>query len=549
MSYKSPLEMFYHWESTKPNEMYLRQPIDGQWKEWTYKEAGQEIRKMAAYLKSLNLPEKSNIALISKNCAHWIMCDLAIMMSGHTSVPMYPNLNSETVKLILEHSESKVLFVGKLDDWASMKPGVPDNGIQCITFPFYSEEGYPVWDDLIKDVEPIAENVVRDQQDLCTIVYTSGTTGMPKGVMHTFFNWSFVSTLAIDHIKLADSPQKFFSYLPLCHIAERFLVEMGSLYTGGSISFAESIDTFPANLADTNPTVFLGVPRIWSKFQQGVLAKMPQKKLDLFLKIPILNNIVRKKIQTALGLIEAKNIFTGAAPTPASLINWYKKLGINIQEAYAMTENCCYSHVTMREWIKIGKVGQALPQVDVKLAPDTNEILIKHEGLMTGYYKEPGMTAETLVDGYLRTGDEGSIDSDGFLQITGRVKDLFKTTKAKYVAPSPIEMKISDNQDVGQVCVVGEGIPQPIALMVLSETGKEKSQSEIEESIMSTIQHVNTTIDPHEQVKKVIIMKEEWTMENGLLTPSLKIKRNPLEKQYKPNYEKWYEAPDSVIWN
>lgn len=548
MSLKSPLEMFYQWESQNPDKMYLRQPINGQWKEWTYKEAGLEIRKMAAYLKSLDLPENSNIAMISKNCAHWIMCDLAIMMSGHVSVPLYPNLNAETVKLILEHSGSKVLFVGKLDDWASMRPGVPE-GVHCITFPFYPEPGYPVWDELIKDVEPITENVARNLEDLCTIVYTSGTTGMPKGVMHTFFNWSFVATKAIGHIELDKSPQKFFSYLPLCHIAERFLVEMGSLYSGGSVSFAESIETFPANLAETNPTVFLGVPRIWSKFQQGVLAKMPQKKLDLFLKIPILNNIVRKKIQTALGLVEAKNIFTGAAPTPASLINWYKALGINIQEAYAMTENCCYSHVTMNTWIKIGKVGQALPAVDVKLDPETNEILIKHEGLMTGYYKEPGMTAETLVDGYLRTGDEGAIDSDGFLQITGRVKDLFKTTKAKYVAPSPIEMKISDNQDIGQVCVVGDGIPQPIALVVLSETGKEKNQNDIEESLLSTIKQVNTTIDPHEQVKKVVVMKEEWTMENGLLTPSLKIKRNPLEKQYKANYEKWYEAAEPIIWN
>lgn len=548
MSLKSPLEMFYQWESNNPDKVYLRQPINGQWREWTYRDAGQEIRKMAAYLKSLNLPDKSNVAMISKNCAHWIMCDLAIMMSGHVSVPLYPNLNAETVKLILEHSESKVLFVGKLDDWASMRPGVPE-GVHCITFPFYPEPGYPVWDDLIKDVAPLTENLVRDPEELATIIYTSGTTGMPKGVMHKFHNFSFVATHAIDHIKLDKSPQKFFSYLPLCHIAERFLVEMGSLYSGGSVSFAESLETFPANLAETKPTVFLGVPRIWAKFQQGVLAKMPQKKLDTFLKIPILSGIVKKKIQTALGLVEAKNIFTGAAPTPASLIHWYAKLGINIQEAYAMTENCCYSHVTMREWIKVGKVGQALPKVDVKLAPETNEILIKHEGLMTGYYKEPEMTAETLVDGYLRTGDEGAIDSDGFLQITGRVKDLFKTSKGKYVAPSPIEMKISDNQDVGQVCVVGDGIPQPIALMVLSETGKAKSREEIEKSILDTIAQVNKTIDHHEQVRRAIIMEEEWTMENGLLTPSLKIKRNPLEKQHKANYEKWYEAQEPIVWN
>jgi long-subunit acyl-CoA synthetase (AMP-forming) len=369
---------------------------------------------------------------------------------------------------------------------------------------------------------------------------------MPKGVMHKFYNFGWAAEKAMNELGLEPHTQRFFSYLPLCHIAERLLVEMGSIYTGSQVSFAESLDTFAANLAESKPTVFLGVPRIWTKFQQGILGKMPQKKLDLFLKIPILNGIVKKKIQAGLGLQEATNVFTGAAPTPDSLIHWFSKLGINIQEAYAMTENCCYSHVTRNNAIKVGYVGQPLPDCEVKLS-DVKEILVKHEALMDGYYKEPEMTAETLVDGWLRTGDEGYIDPQGFLKITGRVKDLFKTSKGKYVAPSPIEMRISENSDIEQVCVVGDGIPQPIALIVTSESAEGKSMNEIEDSVLKTLERVNPELDHHEQVKKAVIVKEPWTIENELLTPTMKIKRNPIEKIYKDRYEEWYNSDEKVI--
>ncbi|MCF8461400.1 MAG: AMP-binding protein [Flavobacteriales bacterium] len=546
MSRPLPLDMMYRWERESPDLVYMRQPINGKWHEWTWKETGQEVRKMAAYLKGLGYEPGTKVAMISKNCAHWIICDLAIQMAGYCGVPLYPNLNDETINQILTHSESKLLFVGKLDDWASMRPGVPDN-VKCIAFPFYTEPGYEEWYQLVKDVAPIKDNVHRDPMDMATIIYTSGTTGMPKGVLHKFHNFGWAAEKAMEELRLQPHTQRFFSYLPLCHIAERLLVEMGSIYTGSPVSFAESLDTFAANLAESKPTVFLGVPRIWSKFQQGILGKMPQKKLDLFLKIPILNGIVKKKIKTGLGLAEAENIFTGAAPTPASLIIWFAKLDINIQEAYAMTENCCYSHVTRNNAIKVGYVGQALPDCDVKLS-DIKEILIKHDALMDGYYKEPELTAETMVDGWLRTGDEGYIDDEGFLKITGRVKDLFKTTKGKYVAPSPIEMSISENADLDQVCVVGDGIPQPLALLVISESGLKKSKTELTDSILKTLDRVNPLLDHHEQVKKAIVVKTAWTVENELLTPTMKIKRNPIEKIYHKHYEKWYESPERIIW-
>jgi len=542
MNYLSPLEMLYKWEQEKPNEIFLSQPIDGVWHNWTWKEVGVEIRKMAAYLKSLNLPNDSKIALLSKNCAHWMMTDMAIMMSGHVSVPLYPNLNAETLGKILMHSESKLLFVGKLDNYADMKAGVPSD-MECITFPFYAED-YPKWDELTKEIIPMVESPIRAEKELATIIYTSGTTGDPKGVMHKFYNFSFATSNAVKSLKLNE--EVFFSYLPLCHIAERLLVQMGSLYSGGRVYFAESLDTFAANLAEASPTVFLGVPRIWTKFQQGILGKLPQKKLNILLSIPLISSLIKKKIQKGLGLSKAINIFTGAAPTPVALINWFARLGINIQEAYAMTENTCYSHVSYNNKINVGSVGQALPLCDVKLS-DEKEILIKHDALMDGYFKDKEETNKTIVDGWLHTGDEGAIDENGFLKITGRVKDLFKTSKGKYIAPSPIEMKLSANKNIEQVCVVGTQLPQPIAIVVLSERGENKAKADLILSLRTTMEVVNPKLEGHEKIHNFIVVKEDWTVENKLLTPTMKIKRNAIEKLYQANYKEWYEGERVVL--
>ena len=543
MKYLSPLEMMYKWEEEKGNAVFLSQPINSIWHDWTWEEVMLEVRKMAAYIKSLNLEEKSKIAILSKNCAHWIMSDLAIMMSGHISVPLYPNLSADTLNKILIHSETKMMFVGKLDDFKKMKSGIPSD-VNCVTYTFYSQD-YPKWNDLIRDVSPLQENVIRDDNELATIIYTSGTTGDPKGVMHKFYNFSFATTNAVNALPLKQ--ESFFSYLPLGHIAERLLIEMGSIYCGGKVSFAESLDTFAQNLSYSQPSVFLGVPRIWTKFQQGILAKLPQKKLNILLSIPIISSLIKKKIQKGLGLSQARNIFTGAAPTPAALISWFESIGILIQEAYAMTENTCYSHVSFREKIKIGSVGQALPLCDVKLS-EKKEILIKHDALMDGYYKDEEQTERTIQSGWLYTGDEGKIDDEGFLQITGRVKDIFKTSKGKYVAPSPIELKLSANKNIEQVCVVGTEIPQPIALVVLSDRGKNKTKEDLISSLDKTLEVVNPKLEKHEKIHNIIIVKEEWTIENNLLTPTMKIKRNAIEKIYKNNYPSWYER-DRIILN
>jgi long-chain acyl-CoA synthetase len=547
MEYKSPLFMLYYWEKEAPNKVYLQQPIDGVWHTWTWRQVAQEVRQLAAALQALSLPHGSHIALLSKNCAHWMICDLAIMMAGHVSIPLYPNLQQANVQQILESSDSVVLFVGKLDNWDEIKNGVPDL-TKCIALPFCNHDLCESWDSFTKPHRPLEHNIKRKADDLCSIVYTSGTAGSPKGAMFTFEAFEFVAQNAMARLGFKPT-DRFFSYLPLSHIAERMLIEMVSLYAGGQVSFAESLQTFAQNLAETKPTIFLGVHRIWTRFQHGILAKIPQKKLDILLNVPVLGHFTKKKIRKSLGLNNTSMVLTGAAPTPPALIKWFARIGVKIQEAYAMTENCCYSHVTLKENIKIGSVGAPLPQCEVRLG-DANEIQVKHRALMTGYYKDPEKTVEAFTsDGFLKTGDEGLIDEAGFLTITGRIKDLFKTAKGKYVAPSPIEMKFSANSSVEQVCVVGSGLPQPMALLNLSEAGNKRSTEELRTDFKNMLLNINNSLDPHEKVDKVIVLKEGWLVENNLLTPSLKIKRNEIEKRYGTFYEEWYNSKGSIIWN
>jgi long-chain acyl-CoA synthetase len=540
----TPLEVFCHWEKTSPHHIFLRQPIQGAWRSWTYQQAGQEIRKIAAALKKYNLPPQSNIAILSKNCAHWIMADLAIWMAGHVSVPLYATISASTIRQILEHSGSKAVFIGKLDNFSEQRPGIPA-GVTCISFSLYGEKEGSLWEDLLTQHQPLLEVVARRSEELATIKYTSGTTGNPKGVMISFEALHVVTTQALKGFRTPTRGQRFFSYLPLSHIAERMLIEMGGIYSGAAISFSESLEKFPHNLMETQPTIFLAVPRIWAKFREKIEQNMP--KLDRLLKIPLINTLVKRAIRRKLGLSKAVWIFTGAAPISVPLLEWFKKLDITIHEVYGMTENLAYSHINLDE-VKFGTVGPAWSDVLARFS-DEGEVQMKHKGLMLGYYREPEQTAAAFTaDGFLRTGDKGEVDKDGFLTITGRIKDQFKTDKAKFVDPAPIELKLLSNPDIEQVCVVGMGIPQPIALTVLSAAARSKAKEMIDESISHSITQVNLVLESYERIKAAVILRDDWTIENGLMTPSLKVKRNEVEKIHLPKYPDWYRENKMIVW-
>ena len=547
------LQRLYHWEATQPERIILTQPLGGgAVRDFTWAQVMDESRRMAAHLKSLGFEPGSRIAILSKNCAHWLMCDFAIWMAGFVSVPLYPTLAAGTIRQILEHSESKLLFVGKLDGWDGMKAGVPA-GLPCISTPLSPPNDYPRWDDVVKSTAPLEGNPVRPGDELATIMYTSGTTGMPKGVMHSFGSLAWSLSSALKRVSLG-AAARMLSYLPLAHVAERMLVEHGLLTTSMHVYFADSLDTFVSDLRRARPTVFFSVPRLWVKFQQGAHSKMPAEKLARLLRVPILGRIVAKKVLQGMGLDQCRLAAGGAAPMPSELLRWYESLGLPIVEVYGMTENCGVSHGTLPGVQRPGTVGKVYDGVQCRLDAASGEVQMTSPGLMLGYYKEPGLTRDAYTDdGWLHTGDKGVLDAEGNLRITGRVKDLFKTSKGKYVAPAPIEDKLVMNGAVEACVVTGANLGQPLGIVMLNAESAKRAENtagraEMEASLTAQLLAVNAGLDPHERLDCLVVVKEPWTVDNGFITPTFKVKRNRIEEVYGPMFERWIGAHRQVVW-
>ncbi|MFM7704154.1 MAG: AMP-binding protein [Rubrivivax sp.] len=557
LDYALALQRLYHWESTAPDRVVFTQPLGGGVvRDYTWGEVMDQSRRMAAHLQAMGVQHGDRVALISKNTAHWMMSDFAIWLAGAVSVPLYPTLAAGTIRQILEHSGAKLLFVGKLDGWEGMKPGVPE-GLPCISHPLSPDDArrsYPQWDEICAKTTPLAGNPTRPADDLATIMYTSGTTGAPKGVMHSFGTFAWGVRSGLKRVSAINSNSRMLSYLPLSHVAERTLVEHGLLATGMRVFFAESLETFTADLQRARPTAFFSVPRLWVKFQQGVSAKMPPAKLERLLKIPILRGIVKKKILSALGLDQCEFAGGGAAPMPPDLLRWYDKLGLRIVEVYGMTENCGVSHATLPGTLKPGTVGLPYDGVQSRIDPNTGEIQMKAPCLMLGYYREPELTRQTFTeDGWLKTGDKGELDTEGNLKITGRVKDLFKTSKGKYVAPAPIENLINADNTIELSCVAGSGYADAHALIQVAESLVDKlktaeGRAEYEPHFAELLKQVNSQLEDWEQLGFVAIVSERWLVENGFLTPTMKIKRSTIEAHYKPQLDAWYASKKKVIW-
>lgn len=551
------LQRLFHWEETAPGRVVFTQPLGhGAVREFTWREVLDQTRRVAAHLQGLGLKPGDKVALLAKNTAHWLMADWAIWLAGLVSVPLYPTLAAGTIRQILDHSESRLLFIGKLDGFAAMKAGIPA-GLPCISLPLAPPEmpaGCRGWDDIVATTPPLAGAPLRAADELATIMYTSGTTGAPKGVMHSFGTFAWGISSGLKRMAAIDHSTRMLSYLPLSHVAERTLVEHGLLATGMHVYFAESLDTFTADLQRARPTVFFSVPRLWVKFQQGVSVKMPPARLDRLLRIPILGGIVRKKVLTALGLQDCAFAAGGAAPMPPDLLRWYKKLKLDLVEVYGMTENCGVSHATLPGHQRPGTVGLPYEGVQSRIDAATGEIQVKAPCLMLGYYKEPELTRQTMTaDGWLKTGDKGVLDGEGNLRITGRVKDLFKTSKGKYVVPAPIEDKLVMNPAIEACCVTGANLGQPLALAMLNadairKAGSAEGRGEIETSLATHLNTVNETLDPHEQLDCIVLMAEPWTVDNDLITPTFKVKRNRVEDLYAKNYDRWVGQRSKVIW-
>ena len=550
---KTPLQAFSATVSKRGKSVAMIQPLGGgRLREYNWLDIQNEALRMASYLRSLGLPAGTNVALMSKNCAEWIIADLAIWMAGHVSVPLYPTLTSTSVRQILDHCGAPVMFVGKLDVWEEARAGVPES-MKCIAFSLAPDDArtrFPGWSDIIEKHAPLADPADPAHEDLATIIYTSGTTGMPKGVMQSFHNFSVVGTKLIDVYQL-DPSDRMISYLPLSHIAERAAVELAIIYVGHQVFFAESLDTFADDIKRASPTLFFAVPRIWTKFYQKVNDAMPPAKLRRLLKIPLLNRVIRKKILSAMGLQDCRIALSGAAALSPEVIEWFNRLGLEILEVYGMTENMAWSHTTRSGDQRVGWVGTPNEGVQCRIG-DAGEIQVKSPGNMTGYYKDEAQTRETFTDdGWLKTGDVGKIDSAGRLRITGRVKEIFKTEKGKYVAPAPIENRLVSFPGIEQACVMGPGLPQPICLLNLSPEEiariEKEGREEFTKGLQGLLTRVNQELDAHERLQCLVVVHELWAVENGLLTPTLKMKRNELEKCYADRVPGWSKSK-GVVW-
>lgn len=527
---KSPLHMLDYWVEKQGEVIFLRQPINGVYINFSWKQVKQQSQQLAGALRHLGFRPGEKIAILSKNCAEWFIIDLALMMGGYISIPIYPTANAETIRYVLEHSESKAIFLGKLDELDNLSDGIGSE-VMKLGMPYDTIEVQYQWPQLLNLGQPLENYALPDMEQVMTIIYTSGSTGHPKGATHNFGSFSWVcSTFTKDASIL--SSDRMLSYLPLSHITERTFIEGGSLYSGCTVCFTESLKTFVADIQRATPTLFISVPRIWTLFQKSIIEKVGQKKLNVLLSVPVMRQVTCSRIKAQLGLDKARILGCGSAPIAPTTLSWYQQVGMNIIEAWGMTENGAYATLNFPfNPSKVGSVGRPGLGCEVKVVDD--ELLFRSPGLMMGYYKQSEATAACFDEqGFFKTGDCAIIDDENYVFITGRIKDNFKTAKGKYVAPVAIEKQIIKNEHIELVCVIGAGLAYPIALVQLSEAAQKERKEDIRISLKSTLDSINTTLESHEVIGAILVIKDSWTTDNDSLTPTLKIKRHILEKRY-----------------
>ncbi|WP_320822469.1 AMP-binding protein [Reinekea sp.] len=530
MTYQMPIEVLAQRARSHPDKPMFYQPVNRHWQVTSWQEAETQARRIASGLLSLGLQTGDRVAIYGKNSVEWYISDWAIMMAGLISVPIYATANAQTIGYVLEHSGAKAIFVGKLDDLVAAAALI-DGRIPRIAYPYQTLQADHLWADWLHQFEPLATLHRPALEDDMTIVYTSGSTGEPKGVVLSYGNYA--SACSENQLWLAVTEQdRILSYLPLAHIVERGVIQGPGLYGGATIYFVESLDTFVDDLKFARPTVFVSVPRLWTKFQTGVFAKLPAARLTKLLRIPLLGPLLAGKIRRGLGLDKARLLGCGSAPISKSILAWYQSIGVNICEGWGMTETSglSCSNLPFRA-DRVGTIGKPGKCVEMSLS-DSGEILIRGDAVFSRYYHNAEETARSFSEGWFLTGDKATQSADGVYQIIGRVKESFKTAKGKYVAPVPIESLLAANPDIDQLLVMGSGRKQPVAIVVLAEHLHSADRDPLRRSLQATLDEVNSTLESHAQLDGMVVVTDSWSIENQLLTPTLKIRRSLLEARY-----------------
>jgi long-chain acyl-CoA synthetase len=527
MQYSTLTEQARHWAASQPEQVWMRDLADSGATEYTWGAAVAEIDRVAAWLEAA-FGHGERMALLSRNRAHWIMADMGIIHSGNVTVPLFTTHAQATAEYILGFTDTKVLFLGETENWHSVKEVLPE-GCLLITLPGVDcDLPHTKWEDLVAAASTEAPSYKPGPDDVVSLVFTSGTTGLPKGVIQTHAT-NLIPMRRCQYLFTQREQPRWFSYLPLSHIAERQIVEFSSINTGGEIWFNESLETLARDLPQCRPNIFFGPPRVWEQLRQSITAKFGGAEA-LAAALAADQAGVQGLVRGALGMDDVEYCLTAAAPTPPSLIEWWDKVGVKLCEGFGQTEAMGLI-ITDPKDRRIGSIGRPAGEVEVKIG-DNDELLIKAEGCTPGYYNRPEKTAELWQNGWLHTGDKVRIDDDGFIFITGRVKDYFKTIQGKFVAPPPIEGLFADNPHSEQQCLLGRGYSKTVMVTVLNEPARALPKEAVEAAALATVDHINGEIEKHARIGAVIFSSEPWTIENEILTPTMKIRREQIENKF-----------------
>ena len=596
---RTVVERFRDRVATQPERPALRYHDGADWRALDWGAYGRAVEETAAGLITLGINPGDRVGLLSGNRPEWHIADLAILSIGAVTVPVYPTSSSPQVAYMLHDSGARVCFVDSADQLAKVllhRGDIPalERIVGLVPLPGLDRDAVVLEVDRIRDdgrsllderPEAVAERAVAiAPDDIATLVYTSGTTGPPKGAVLTHGNLGWTVD-AVEAMVGLSPDDRLLSYLPLSHIAERITSHIGQIASGGETWFAQSLATVPDDLRACRPTIFFAVPRVWQKFHDAILDRIAESPrpvrfaIERYLAVgraaldarerggelstrdrrlhAALDRTIGAKLRRQLGLDRARVIVSSAAPIHPDLLRWFHSLGIPIAEVWGQTEDCGPATLNPPDAIRIGTVGRPLPGLEVRIAAD-DEILVRGGSVCSGYFGKPDATAALLdEDGWMSTGDLGTIDGDGYVTITGRKKDLIINAAGKNISPSEIESRLSLEPLIGQAVVVGDGRKYLVALITLDSDDAADWAAEhgtfagiatlvtdpaVRAEVGAAVDRVNREHAPVEQIKHWRLLHEPFTVEGGELTPTMKVKRAVVIDRHADLIEEMYTS-------
>ena len=592
--------MFWNAVESRGPKIWMRQKKLGIWRALTWAQTGEAVREIAGGLMSLGFAPGDTASILSNTVVEWVLADLAILSCGGVSNGIYPTDAASQAHYLCEDSRTRILFVEddeQLDKALEVRESLP--GLKKVVV--FDMEGLRDLHDpgviSLQDLRALGRDYLaahpdelmqrvraRQPEDLAILVYTSGTTGKPKGAMHSHHGLVY-TVRGYNTLVAQDERDERMCFLPLCHIAERLGGEYFSLYTGAVLNFVEHPETVPENVREISPTVFTAVPRVWEKFYSGVmialkeagplqqaayawgigvgtqiagkvLAGQPVDGLLKF-KFTLARWIALNNVRKLIGIHRARFLVTGAAPISPELVKWYLALGVPMLEVWGMTESCGAATGVPATRIKPGSIGPAAAYNEVRLDPATSEILVRGDNVFMGYLNQPEKTAETIdAQGWLHTGDVGLVDEDGFFRITDRMKDIIITAGGKNITPSELENELKFSPYITDAVVIGDKRPYLSVIVMIDQENVEKfaqdhdvpfsnyasltRSPQVQELIQGEIDRINGKFARVEQIKRFFLLDTQLSAEDEELTPTMKLKRKLVQQKYAPQIEAMY---------